>query len=495
MEELLKAAILGLIEGITEFLPISSTGHLIVASDVLNFNALGGAFEIAIQLGAVLAVVWYFRAELLRQVRAVRTDPGVQRLWLAIVIAAIPAAVLGFAFRSQIKSVLFTPVVVGIALIVGGILLILWERRPVPETVQTDMQKLTLRQAFLIGVAQVAALIPGVSRSGATILGGMAVGLSREAAAAFSFLLAIPVLGGASGIEFVASLDEIKGDDLVLLLVGTIVSAISAFFAVAWLLRYISNHTFTPFGWYRIAAGALVLLWAVAMPVSAQDAQPTAAPEPGVVLEQLVEIEASDGLILRGAYFAPHANAPAVLLLHELYTTRSSWNPTIAALNEAGYNALAVDLRGWGRTRGRINWTQAQNDTLRWAQWLSEQPGVGSISMIGSSMGSALALNGCAAFDACTRAVALSPGWDYFGVDVTDAISDGFPILAVYADRDRYPAAEVPEMLEAKPDLAVLMIAGRAHGIGLFRTDATLRPAVIQWLGGGGLPAPEVAQE
>lgn len=263
MEDLLKAIILGVVEGLTEFLPISSTGHLILATEWLNFpESLSGLFEIFIQLGAVFAVLWYYRAELLRQARTVHTDPAVRRLWLWIVIACVPAGVIGVLFRDEIKAALFNPTVVAVSLIVGGVVFIWYERRPQRENPLTDPSLLTWRQAALIGVAQLAALVPGVSRSGATILGGMAVGLSRTAAASFSFLLALPVLGGASLVELLTSLDELTPDVLVMLLAGTIVSAIFAFLAVSWLLRYISRNSFTPFGWYRIILGVVVLIWA-----------------------------------------------------------------------------------------------------------------------------------------------------------------------------------------------------------------------------------------
>jgi len=261
MEDLLKAIGLGVIEGLTEFLPISSTGHLILVGNWVNFPlALRDLFEIFIQLGAVFAVLWYYRAEFIRQIRTVRTDKNVQRLWLWIVVASIPAGVIGVLFRHQIKDTLFNPTVVAMSLIVGGVIFIWYERRPENPAPLTDPAQLTWKQAALVGFAQVIALIPGVSRSGATILGGMSVGLSRPAAASFSFLLALPILGGASALELVTSLDGLNASDITLLLVGTLVSAIFAFLAVNWLLRYISRNTFTPFGWYRIGLGVLVLL-------------------------------------------------------------------------------------------------------------------------------------------------------------------------------------------------------------------------------------------
>ncbi len=263
MEDLLKAIILGVVEGLTEFLPISSTGHLILATEWLNFpatEALRSLFEIFIQLGAVFAVLWYYRAEFTQQIRTVRTDKNVQRLWLWIIVACIPAIVVGVLFRHQITDTLFNSTVVAISLIVGGIIFIWYERRPENPTPITDPAQLTWKQAALIGCAQVVALIPGVSRSGATILGGMSVGLSRPAAAAFSFFLALPILAGASAVELVSNLDQLTSDVLILLFAGTIVSAIFAFLAVSWLLRYIAHNKFTPFGWYRIALGIIVLV-------------------------------------------------------------------------------------------------------------------------------------------------------------------------------------------------------------------------------------------
>lgn len=260
MEDLLKAVALGVIEGLTEFLPISSTGHLILATEWINFpEHLRELFDIFIQLGAVFAVLWYYRAEFIRQIRTVRTDKNVQRLWLWIIVACVPAGLLAVLFRDAIKETLFNPTVVAISLIVGGVIFIWAERRPENPTPITDPSQLTWKQALLIGVAQMIALIPGVSRSGATILGGMAVGLSRPAAAAFSFFLALPVLGGASVVEVLTSLDELTSEVLVMLAVGTIVSAIFAFLAVSWLLRYVTRNKFTPFGWYRIILGVLVL--------------------------------------------------------------------------------------------------------------------------------------------------------------------------------------------------------------------------------------------
>lgn len=261
MSDLFKVFILGIVEGITEFLPISSTGHLIVAAALLDFRgATGGTFEIFIQLGAVLAVIWYYRSDLLRQIVTVHRDAGVQRLWLAILIAFIPAAVLGILFKDWIKAALFNPSVVALSLIVGGIIFLVIERRPAaPSTTQT-LNTINWRQAVGIGIAQTTALIPGVSRSGASIIGGMLFGLNRQTATQFSFYLAIPTLGGATLFELVTSLDKLQSDDMVALLIGAAVSGVVAWLSISWLLRYISRNNFVAFGYYRIAAGMIILL-------------------------------------------------------------------------------------------------------------------------------------------------------------------------------------------------------------------------------------------
>jgi undecaprenyl-diphosphatase len=263
--DIIKAIIMGIVEGITEFLPISSTGHLIVAGSLLQFNALGSTFEIFIQLGAVIAVVLYFRLRLLEQVQTI-TQPRTQRFWLAILVAFVPAAVVGFLLIDWIDANLFNSTTVAISLIVGGIAFIIIEaarkqqqttRAPEPETAVEDI---SLRQALLIGITQILALIPGVSRSGATIIAGMLVGLSRPAATEFSFYLSIPTLGLATLYALLRSLDSLTGDQAILLGVGMVVSGVVAWFAIDWLLRYVRTNTFTGFGIYRIIAGAVILL-------------------------------------------------------------------------------------------------------------------------------------------------------------------------------------------------------------------------------------------
>lgn len=266
MLDLLKVIILGIVEGITEFLPVSSTGHLIVAAALLrpNFSeALSGTFEIFIQLGAVVAVVAFYRADIWRQVTTVRSDPRVQRFWLAIIVACIPTAILGFALRNFVKTVLFSPVVVAISLLVGGVIILLIERyfgKSEPADSATDsLMDVSVGQAFVIGLIQAISLIPGVSRAAASIFGGMLLGLNRQTATRFSFYLAIPTLGGATIADLLLSLDEIQPGDLLYLAVGAIVSGIVAWFAIGFLLRFISNHNFTIFGYYRIVVGIVIL--------------------------------------------------------------------------------------------------------------------------------------------------------------------------------------------------------------------------------------------
>lgn len=268
MSEWLKVIILGVVEGLTEFLPVSSTGHLIVFSALLDFHEqLRVTFDICIQIGAVVAVVAFYADDLIWQLRHVRESVLVRRLWLGIVLAFIPFAVIGMLTHEWIKRTLFSPVVVAVSLIVGGVILLLVEaaqkRRPAPSTAEVEAQRttpVTLRQAIVVGFSQLAALIPGVSRSAASIVGGMAAGMSRTMATEFSFLLAIPTLGGATTVELITSLDEIQPGDIGYLFAGSVISAVVAWVAVRWLLRYVANHNFVPFGYYRIAAGVIILL-------------------------------------------------------------------------------------------------------------------------------------------------------------------------------------------------------------------------------------------
>lgn len=255
-----KAVILGVVEGLTEFLPISSTGHLLIVSSLLDFEgSLEGTFEIFIQLGAVIAVVGYYAADLWRQARQAPRDPQTRRFWLAIGIAFIPAAVIGLALHDWIKAALFSPTVIGVALITGGVALIIVERLPRRTATTHDATRLSLRQAIGIGIAQTLALTPGVSRSAASIIGGMLVGLDRRAATTFSFYLAIPTLGAATIVDLLTSLDQVTPGDAGRLFLGLVVSLIVAWLSIGWLLRYVANHSFVVFGIYRIIAGSVVL--------------------------------------------------------------------------------------------------------------------------------------------------------------------------------------------------------------------------------------------
>ena len=259
---LVKALILGVVEGITEFLPVSSTGHLILVGDLLDFNnEKGKLFEIVIQCGAILAIVWEYRARLASVVARLHTDPQARRFAANLLIAFLPVAILGLLFGKAIKEVLFKPVPVAVAFIVGG-LIILWAERRKHEIRVGSVDEMTWSDALKIGFAQTLALIPGTSRAGATIIGGLFFGLSRRAATEFSFFLAIPVLFAASAYELFKHRSTLSADDLGILGVGLVAAFASAFVCVRWLLRYISRHDFTVFAWYRIGFGIIVLVTA-----------------------------------------------------------------------------------------------------------------------------------------------------------------------------------------------------------------------------------------
>jgi undecaprenyl-diphosphatase len=263
--DLWKAIVMGIVEGLTEFLPISSTGHLIVASALLDYNALGSTFEIFIQLGGVIAILIYYSRDLWTQAQALPRDGQTQRFWLNVLIAFVPAALIGFLLSDWIDAVLFNPTVVAVALIVGGVVFIIVERapkQPQATTLATELMQITPMQACWVGIAQTVALIPGVSRSGASMIGGMLVGLNREVATQFSFYLAIPTLGAATAYQFLKALrdGQISGDGLTALIVATIVATVTALIAIRWLLRYVASHSLEAFGYYRIIAGAVILL-------------------------------------------------------------------------------------------------------------------------------------------------------------------------------------------------------------------------------------------
>ncbi|NOS96752.1 MAG: undecaprenyl-diphosphate phosphatase [Methylotenera sp.] len=260
---LLKAAILGIVEGATEFLPISSTGHLILAGDLLNFmdHEKRNVFDIAIQLGAILAVVWEYRTRFVSTFAGLGRDPVANRLIINLAIAFLPLAILGLTFGDTIKAYLFKPVPVATAFIVGAFIILWAEKRNHTVTIETvdDIRPI---DALKLGFAQAVALIPGMSRSGSTIIGGLFFGLSRKAAAEFSFFLAVPTLGIASIYSMYKDRALLSIDDIGVWITGFIFAFISAMIAVRALIRYVSHHDFTIFAWYRIAFGVIVLITA-----------------------------------------------------------------------------------------------------------------------------------------------------------------------------------------------------------------------------------------
>lgn len=259
---LLKAALLGIVEGLTEFLPISSTGHLIILGDLLNFNdERGKVFDIVIQLGAILAVCWDYRERLTKVVIGLPSDKSSQRFAALILIGFLPAAVLGIMFHSTIKALLFNPITVAIALIIGGLIILYVEKRAYHPRVNS-MDEMRWPDALKIGFAQSVAMIPGTSRSGATIMGGLIFGLSRKTAAEFSFFLAIPTMFGATTLDLYKNWELLHASDLPMFAIGFVTSFLAAMWAVKSFIRFISNHTFVVFAWYRIAFGLLVLITA-----------------------------------------------------------------------------------------------------------------------------------------------------------------------------------------------------------------------------------------
>jgi undecaprenyl-diphosphatase len=271
---LLKAAVMGVVEGLTEFLPISSTGHLILTASLIGFTGESAkVFDVAIQSGAMLAVIWEYRQRLARTVAGIGHDPVARRFALNVLVAFLPAVVLGLLFGGLVKQHLFHPVPVAAAFVVGGIA-ILWverrhrrlygamdlagERHARVETVDD----ITPADALKVGLLQCLALIPGTSRSGATIIGAVLLGFSRKAATEFSFYLGIPTLMGAGAYSVLKHRDLLRWEDLPVFAVGTVVSFFSALLCIRWLIRYVSTHDFVPFAWYRIVFGGIVLLTA-----------------------------------------------------------------------------------------------------------------------------------------------------------------------------------------------------------------------------------------
>lgn len=260
----LKALLMGFVEGLTEFLPVSSTGHLIILGELIGFldGPLRSVFMVAIQFGAILAVCWLYREKLARvTVGMAQGDAASWRFTTNLLVAFVPAMVLGLLFYKVIKGVLFFPVPVAIALIVGGLVILWAEKRAHVARVQ-EVDDMSWRDALLVGCAQCLALVPGTSRSGATIIGGLFVGLSRKAATEFSFFLAIPTMFAATVYDLYRNRELFSADDIAILATGFIAAFLAAFFTVKALVAFVTKHSFTPFAWYRIAFGLLVLgLW------------------------------------------------------------------------------------------------------------------------------------------------------------------------------------------------------------------------------------------
>jgi undecaprenyl-diphosphatase len=262
---LIKAAIMGVVEGLTEFLPISSTGHLILAAALLDMPGEKiKLFEVVIQTGAIMAIVSLYAAKLWETLVGLPTQRQAQRFTLNVLVGFFPAALAGVLFIDFIKGVLFNPVVVALGFIVGGFV-ILWAEHLQKRGAQVhvdDVDNVRWQDALKVGLVQCTALVPGVSRSGATIIGAMLLGFNRKAATEFSFFLAIPMLFGAAAYDIYKNRDLLSAADIPLFAVGLVVSWLSAWVCVKWLLRFVGNHTFVPFAWYRIAFGGLILLTA-----------------------------------------------------------------------------------------------------------------------------------------------------------------------------------------------------------------------------------------
>ncbi|MFM8246420.1 MAG: undecaprenyl-diphosphate phosphatase [Burkholderiaceae bacterium] len=262
---IIQVLIMGIVEGLTEFLPISSTGHLILAGSLLNFTGEKvKVFEIVIQAGAMLAVCWEYRVKIARVILDFNRDIAAKRFVVNLLVAFLPAVVLGLAFGKAIKAHLFKPVPVALAFIVGAFIIIWIERRQqrIMYSRVDSVDDMSVVDALKVGLAQCFALIPGTSRSGATIIGAMAFGLSRRAATEFSFFLAIPTLFGATVYSLYKERALLSAADLPMFGLGALSAFVSAFLCVRWLLRYISSHDFMIFAWYRIVFGVLILVTA-----------------------------------------------------------------------------------------------------------------------------------------------------------------------------------------------------------------------------------------
>lgn len=258
-----KAFILGIIEGLTEYLPISSTGHLIVFGELMNFHSTGKVFEIAIQLGAVMAVVVEYRQRFKQVITGIGRDAQVNRFVFNIAIAIVPAAVMGLIFRKEIKELLFNPLSVATALIIGGLIILWIEKRPNrPEPRVQSVDDMKPIDALMVGVAQIFALIPGTSRSGSTIMGGMMWGLERKTATEFSFFLAVPMMVMATVYDIYKSFHLFTLSDIGLIAIGFVSAFISGLLAIRTLLKFLASKNYVPFAYYRIVFGGVILLTA-----------------------------------------------------------------------------------------------------------------------------------------------------------------------------------------------------------------------------------------
>ena len=258
--DIIKAAVLGIVEGITEFLPVSSTGHLILAGDVLGFTGdTAKTFEVFIQLGAILAVLWFYREKMSSTIKGIGTEKT-NRFLLNLAIAFLPAAFFGLLTHSYIKRYLFSPVTVAIALIVGGVAILVIER-VVKQSRVLDVDDISFKHALGIGMAQTLSLFPGVSRAGATIMGGMCIGLERKVATEFSFFLAIPTMFAATSYDLLKNIDHVSATDIPVFAAGFFVSFFSALIVIKAFLGFVKGHTFDSFAIYRIIFGAIVLYY------------------------------------------------------------------------------------------------------------------------------------------------------------------------------------------------------------------------------------------
>lgn len=257
---LIAPVILGIVEGLTEFIPVSSTGHLILTERLIGYEGRqAGVVDVVIQVGAILAICWLYRARLWRVAAGLSSDPDARRFSRNVLIAFLPSVVVGAVAHDFIKRVLFSPHVVAASLVLGGIAIIAierWTKRRLK--LDADVEHLSPALALGIGLCQLVSLIPGVSRSGATIMGGVALGIDRRTATEFSFFLAIPTMFGAATLDLYKNRDIISGDDALAIGIGLIVSFVVAMIVVRWLVRYVGRHGFEPFGWYRIVFGLLV---------------------------------------------------------------------------------------------------------------------------------------------------------------------------------------------------------------------------------------------